>query len=425
VKSLKQKYIPLWFLLSLCVSATAWLYVHRILGPWADAKDHQGGLKAQLGDLYPRWVGARELLLNGRNPYGSAVSHEIQMAYYGHIVTEDEAARRIVDEQRFVYPVYVVFLVAPTIYTDFGKVQFWAPFVLGAFAGLSVVFSIGLLDWNLSWTTATAFILFALSSPQIVQGMRHQQLALVVACLLTAGGWLVHKGYFGAAGIVLAFSTIKPQMALLPLIWFILWAAGAWRSRVRLLLGFGVTIALLVGAGEFLLPGWLSDFFAAMAAYRRYFPTTSLPRLLLGDRVGIAVSVIIVIWLLILGWKNRKTGRDSGEFVSVFAAFLMATVLAFPLFTPFNQALLILPGLLIVRDWARIPILGRTMFIVLVSWPWIASIALLLLRPPLNPANQLPLLPAVAVSAVPLLLPVLLLMRPKNAGNQGLVGEST
>jgi Glycosyltransferase family 87 len=419
VASLKKNNIPVLFLLSLCVSATAWLYVHQILGPWAEAKDLQkGGLKAQMGDLYPRWVGARELFLNGRNPYGPEVSHEIQMAYYGHVVTPEEAARRVVDEQRFVYPIYVVFLMAPTIYTDFAKVQFWAPFVLGAFSGLSVVFSMGILDWRLPWTTATALILFVVSSPQVVQGMRHQQLALVVACLLTAGAWLVHKGRLATAGVLLAFSTIKPQMALLLLLWFLLWAVGEWRARWQLLLGFGVTFTLLIGAGELLLPGWLGDFFAGMAAYRKYFPTTSLPRLLLGDRLGIAVSFVIVIWPVTLGWKNRKTGGDSRQFATVFAVFLMGTVLAFPLFTPFNQALLILPALLVVREWITIPRLGRVIFIALMFWPGITSIALLLLRPPLNPASRLPLLPALAASAVPLLLPVLLFIRRKSADVQ-------
>jgi hypothetical protein len=412
VTPLKRTNIPVWFLLSLCVSATAWLYVHQILEPWADAKDLQkGGLKAQMGDLYPRWVGARELLLNGRNPYGIEVSHEIQMAYYGHIVTQEDATQRPVDEQRFVYPVYVVFLMAPTIYTDFAKVQFWAPFVLGGFAGLSVLFSAGLLGWRMPWTTTTALVLFVLSSPQIVQGMRHQQLALVVACLLIVGAWLVHKGHLVAAGALLAFSTIKPQMALLPLMWFILWAAGEVRSRWRLLMGFGVILTLLVGAGELLLPGWPADFFAAMAAYRKYFPTTSLPRLLLGDSIGIAVSFVIVIGLLAVGWKHRKIGADSPQFAWIFAGFLMGTVLAFPLFTPFNQALLILPALLVVREWAALSKLSRLIFIAVALWPWITSMALLLLPHPLTAASRLPLLPALATSAVPLLLPVLLFFR--------------
>jgi len=285
------------------------------------------------------------------------------------------------------------------------------------------VFSLGILDWRLPWTTATALILFVVSSPQIVQGMCHQQLALVVACLLTAGAWLVHEGRLATAGVLLAFSTIKPQMTLLLLIWFLLWAAGEWRARWRLLLGFGVTFTLLIGAGELLLPGWLGDFFAGMAAYRRYFPTTSLLRLLLGDRLGIAVSFVIVIWTVTLGWKNRKTGGDSRQFATVFAVFLMGTVLAFPLLTSFNQALLILPALLVVREWITIPRLGRVIFIALMFWPGITATALLLLRPPLNLASRLPLLPALAASAVPLLLPVLLFIRRKSADVQVRKGD--
>jgi hypothetical protein len=175
---------------------------------------------------------------------------------------------------------------------------------------------------------------------------------------------------------------------------------------------------LLIGAGEFLLRGWLGDFIAGMAAYRKYFPTTSLPRLLLGDRLGIGVSVVLVIWLLIFGWKNRQTRGDSEQFAWVFAAFLMGTVLAFPLFTPFNQALLILPALVVVREWAAIPKLGRLIFGAVVFWPWISSLGLLLLRLPLNPESQAALLPALASSAVPLLLPVLLFMRKRTVDVQ-------
>src|SRR5207248_177727 len=74
VTSVRQKRIPLWFLLSLCVSATTWLYVHQILSPWADAKDLQkGGLKAQMWDLYPRWVGGAGASAKRTHPYGPEV----------------------------------------------------------------------------------------------------------------------------------------------------------------------------------------------------------------------------------------------------------------------------------------------------------------------------------------------------------------
>src|SRR4029077_330737 len=121
-----------WLVLSVLVSGITWLYVHRILGPWADNVDLKKNGVTQRGDLYPRWLGTRELLLRRANPYGPEVSREIQIAFYGHPVAQDnlEPGHKVVDEQRFVYPLYVVFLMAPTVYSDFADVQRWAPLVL-------------------------------------------------------------------------------------------------------------------------------------------------------------------------------------------------------------------------------------------------------------------------------------------------------
>jgi len=39
--------------------------------------------RGNLSDLYPRWLGARELLLHGRDPYSPEITREIQRGYYG------------------------------------------------------------------------------------------------------------------------------------------------------------------------------------------------------------------------------------------------------------------------------------------------------------------------------------------------------
>ena len=361
-----------------------------------------------MGDLYPRWVGARELLVHGRNPYSNEVSQEIQLAYYGHVVTPEETQRHVVDEQRFAYPIYVILLMAPTIDTDFAKVHFWAPFVLGACAGLAVLFCIRILNWDLDWISRTALVLLSVSSPQIVQGMRHQQLAIVAGCFLVAAAWCVHKQRLAAAGILLALSTIKPQMAAFPLLWFFIWTIGDWKVRGRLLIGFGVAMVALCAAGAVFVQTWPMDFLAGMAAYRKYFPTTSVLRLLLGDWIGIAVSVGIIGWTLFFGWRRRKTEGNSQEFAWTLSTFLIVTVITFPLFTPFNQALLILPAMLVVREWERLPRLSQIAFAVVVTWPWVTSAALLVAKISPDPQKWFPLIPAFAASVFPLLLAAIL-----------------
>ena len=419
-KNVRPRNVRLWLLLSFLVAGISWLYVHQILVPWTSYLHLQKGYSiAQISDLYSPWVGTRELLLHHRNPYGPEVSHEIQMVFYGHAInqTYDKPGVELVDEQRFAYPVYEVFLTAPLMYVDFAEVQRWAPFVLGSLIALNIFFCVSILHWRLPWEAFAAIVLFTLSSPQIVQGLRLQQLAIVEGCLLTAGAWCISRNYAVAAGVLLAFSTIKPQMALLPLCWFAVWAVGDWPKRWRLAAGFIATMVGLIAAGELLLPGWPRYFLAGLAAYRKYAMPTSALRVALGDTLGEILGGILVFGLLAFAWINRKQASDSRPFASILAAFFMCALLAFPLFTPFNQVLLILPALLPLHDWKTLPRFSRLVFILLLSWPCIISLGLLLFPPSTSSPSQLPLLPALLVPFVPFILPLLLITRRNNGSS--------
>jgi hypothetical protein len=410
------KKFRLWLLLSFFVAGVSWLYVHRILVPWTSYLHLQKGyVIAQISDLYSPWAGTRELLIHRRNPYGPELTHEIQMAFYGHEINQAYAKPGValVDEQRFAYPVYEVFLSAPLAYADFSDVQRWAPLVLEVLIALNVFFCFGILHWRLPWEGIAGTILFVVSSPQIVQALRLQQLAIVAACLLTAGAWCVSKNHAVTAGVLLALSTIKPQMALLPLCWFALWATGDWTRRWRLPASFIASLAVLIAAGELLLPGWPQYFLAGLAAYRKYAMPTSSLRIVLGDTLGTVLGGILVLSLLAFAWLNRKEAGDSRQFASMLAMFFMCALLAFPLFTPFNQVLLILPALLLLHDWKTLPRFSRLVFILLVSWPYIISLALLRFPPNPNSPSQLPLLPSLLVPFVPFILPVLLMTRTR------------
>ena len=64
-------------------------------------------LAADLSDLYPRWLGARELLLHHRDPYSPEVTREIQIGYYGRPL-DPSRPQDPRDQQGFAYPAYVV-----------------------------------------------------------------------------------------------------------------------------------------------------------------------------------------------------------------------------------------------------------------------------------------------------------------------------
>ena len=90
------------------VAFAMWFYVDRIWAPQVELN---------FSDLYPRWYGARELLLHRRNPYSLEVTHEIQ--YWGHGRALTAAQEGSTDEDRFAYPLYIVFVLAPTVRFSF------------------------------------------------------------------------------------------------------------------------------------------------------------------------------------------------------------------------------------------------------------------------------------------------------------------
>src|SRR5579863_7450866 len=110
--------------LALLLAGSMWFYVQHILIPHqrAEAALH-GTPRGNLSDLYPRWLGARELLLHHRDPYSPELTREIQIGYYGRAL-DPARPQDPMDQQSFAYPVYVVFLFAPTMTFPFAVVQF-------------------------------------------------------------------------------------------------------------------------------------------------------------------------------------------------------------------------------------------------------------------------------------------------------------
>lgn len=403
----------LWLLLGVLAAAVSCSYMHCIFLPWEHYVNiEHGKLKADMGDLYPRWLGTRELLLHYRNPYSREVSQEIQIAFYGHPLQQRyDGSTEILDEQRFVYPVYVVFLLAPAVNTDFNQLQTWAPIVLGGLIALSVVLWIRILRWPLPWPAVVAVILFALSSPEAALGLRLRQIGFFVVALIAVASWFVFRGRLLPAGVLLALSTIKPQMVALCLLWFFIWSLGNWKKRRALVLGFAVALGSLVGAGELLLPRWPQYFLQGLDAYRRYFPTTSPIRLLLGDWGGGILSGLLVLALLLFAWSRRKVEQDEPEFTRILALFFIASTLVLPLLTPYNHTLLLLPVLMLVRDWGELPLYGRCTFVTVLAWPFFASVFLFLHPPSLHSFGHMPQLPAALVLLVPFLVSWLFFVR--------------
>ena len=100
----------------------------------------------------------------------------------------------------------------------------------------------------------------------------------------------------------------------------------------------------------------------------------------------------------------------------MLALFSIASTVVLPLLTPYNQVLLLLPVMLLLRDWNQLPRLGRLAFTLLAVWPGITSLALLLHPPRLDSVSRLPLLPSALILLFPFLVSWLIFVRqPQSA----------
>ncbi|HEY6338423.1 MAG TPA: hypothetical protein VIW68_08005, partial [Candidatus Sulfotelmatobacter sp.] len=155
---LKRPPLVVGLVLAVIASASTWFYVDRILKAQqvADAAVHKRP-RGNLSDLYPRWLGARELLRRGRNPYSDEIKREIQQGYYGRQLdpTRPDDPQ---DQQGFAYPVYVVFLLAPTVDFPFEHVQIGFRWLLIALATASVLLWLRVLRWQVRIGTVLIFV---------------------------------------------------------------------------------------------------------------------------------------------------------------------------------------------------------------------------------------------------------------------------
>jgi hypothetical protein len=230
-----------------------------------------------------------------------------------------------------------------------------------------------------------------------MQGLRFRQLALAVAFLLAIATWCVVRNQLAIAGILLALSTIKPQMSLLPIAWLLLWGLSVWRGRWPLLAGFGITLTILVGLGQIFVPGWPIDFLHGLVAYRKYFPRPSLLVFFLGNTPGTIASAVTVLVVLTLAGRNRYADANKAGFIQPLGASLIGNVLVLPLVIPFNQVLLLLPIIVILGKWTVMPRLWRRIFAFIVAWPYVCSLLMLLHRPRIDSLSHIPLLPSALV----------------------------
>jgi hypothetical protein len=224
-------------------------------------------------DFMSRWEGARSFWVDGLNPYGDEASLNIQRRIYGRAAIGSE------DPGLFAYPFYAVFFLWPLSYIPYA----WAAAIWMVLLEVCLIGSLFLImdmyRWRPPLWVRAVLVLWMLLVYFAARGLLLGQVGIVVYLFQALALWALAKERDTLAGIALAFSTLKPQMAFLIVPFLLLWALRAHRRRV--VVAFGVTFGVLVLVSFLFQPSWLGDWIAQVRLYPQYtaaaYPDTGSP----------------------------------------------------------------------------------------------------------------------------------------------------
>ena len=300
-------------------------------------------------DFYSRWVGGCALLREGVNPYSETATLRIQEGMYGRPALPDE------DQAAFAYPLYSLLFFFPLCLLDnYGLAQAVWLWVLLVALVAAVILWMQTIHWHPRLWLRALTMLWVVLMYHSFRALILGQFSVLVLLALVAALWAMQRGHDGWAGVLLALTTIKPQMVYLAIPWLLLWAAG--KRRWRIWAGFGATLAGLVIGSMILLPSWLPDFVRQATAYPSYTVYGSLAWMIvqhwlgLGQVIETVVLVGLALGLLALGWRLWRGSWQ--QMLWMLGLLLLCTNFFTPRIATTNYLLLV-PWVLLGFCWMQ------------------------------------------------------------------------
>jgi len=332
-------------------------------------------------DLYVRWLGTRELLLHRRDPYSVEITREGQIGFYGRPLDRNNPADPV-EQESFVYPLYVVFLLAPLAGLSFPAMAEIFRWLLLASIAISVPLWMWAIGLRSKWWLVLSGMLLAAGSYPAVEEFFQQNLTALVILFLAAAAAAAVGNWLTLCGFLLAVATAKPDTTGLLVAWFLFWAIAEWRQRWRLIASFAATMGILLMAAQALSPGWIGRFIAAVREYPTYNQESSVLSVLLPGPVAKLAIAGLIACLIVAWWRWRRAPAGSTDFAMALAWGCAVTLVVLPKLAAYNQLLLVPVVLLLIHRYEEAiqhNIFARAFtkaaFLCLL-WQWLAAVAL-------------------------------------------------
>jgi hypothetical protein len=213
-------------------------------------------------DYFSRWMGARSFFVLGLDPYSDEATRLTQMGMYGRLAVGAE------DPAPYLFPFYAVFISWPLVNLPYAWVQAIWMCLLEFTIIAAALMSTALMRWRMTPLRFALMLLFALFFYNSTRAILLGQHAIIVAALVIGSFLAIRNRRDTLAGVMLAWSTVKPQMVFLIIPYVMLWALA--RRRWRLIISAAVSMAILTGISFILVPTWLNSFLSQLGYYTTF-----------------------------------------------------------------------------------------------------------------------------------------------------------
>jgi hypothetical protein len=316
-------------------------------------------------DFFTFWLATKEVWLEGGSPYSQKVTLQSQMGIYGRPAFPHE------DQLAFAYPPYSLLVTLPTAWMDYPTAQaYWIAFnIILLFIALWYAFP-RLPIWV---APLTLFFYPALRGVIIGQFAVTIGAFLIIAYGLFSNDQPLPRLRWFLAGSMLAWVTIKPQLSVVLLFLFLLYAI---RHRMwSVLTGFALSLIGLTAFFWLLIPGWVFQWFERVVEYSRYVNLSSqtqqiVSMFLYGDWANISVTVIYILVLIIFVILSLVWWYGRLPFSILLSYSVLVILILHPTVSPSDLIILALPFLVWISE-DDISLMNYLFISILVVIPWV------------------------------------------------------
>jgi hypothetical protein len=226
-------------------------------------------------DFFQRWNGAQAYWVHGLDAYSKPVALQTELYLYGHPYDPNQAISEFPGD--FLYPFPVVIMLAPLVNLSYAWASaIWLALIAVGTGGIFILMA-DYFNWRLRPPLLAVGIIWALSFYPVTRGLFLGQVGVIAVYLQLISVWALAKKQRSldiVAGVMLALSTIKPQVSLLLIPFLLLW--GLRMQRWRFLASFGVMGLILAAVSFVLQPNWLGEWLQQVSAYTGYTQPSTL-----------------------------------------------------------------------------------------------------------------------------------------------------